>query len=257
MKRQIMAASRSVLPLRARNALMHFGFNIAREEFDRFAYRYAFAPNMRLALADAKERGLHPRTILDIGAFEGDWARMAKAIWPDAQITMIEANEEKRGCLNSAAGDVDAQLHFALLGPEDGKEVTFHVMESGSSVFEEESAYERRAVTRQTTKLDTLLANVPSVDFIKLDTQGYELEILKGAGRLLSAASAVLMEASLIQINAGAPLLHDVLPFMKERGFMSYEIAEIHRRQRDGAMNQIDILFVREDSPLLASKSFT
>jgi len=130
-------------------------------------------------------------------------------------------------------------------------------MESGSSVFEEESSYERRKVTRQTAKLDTLLADLPAADFIKLDTQGYELEILKGADRLLSTASAVLMEASLIQINAGAPLLHDVLAFMKERSFITYEIAEIHRRQLDSAMNQIDILFVRENSPLLANKSFT
>ena len=80
---------------------------------------------------------------------------------------------------------------------------------------------------------------------------------MSGASRLLATASAVLLEVSLIEINKGAPLIHDVLPFMKERGFLSYEITNIHRRHLDGAMNQIDILFVREDSPLIANKSFT
>ena len=257
MKQQIMATAKKILPLDVRNALMRFGFNVARDEFDRFAYQHAFAPNMGMALADAKARGLNPRTIIDIGAFEGDWARMAAATWPGAKITMVEANDEKRELLTLVAGEIGADLRFALLGAEDGREVTFHVMESGSSVFEEESDYDRRKVIRHTAKLDTLLADLPAADFIKLDTQGYELEILTGADRLLSSASAVLMEASLIQINEGAPLLHDVLAFMKERGFVTYEIAEIHRRQLDRAMNQIDILFVRETSPLLASKSFT
>lgn len=257
MKQQIMAGFRRLAPPGVRNALMRFGFNVAREEFERCAYEYAFAPNMRFALKDARARGLNPRTILDIGAFEGGWARMAAEIWPDAKIIMIEANGEKQPALSAVAAELKADLHVALLGPKDGADVLFHVMESGSSVFEEKSAYQRRTDRRKTARLDTLLADMPAADFIKLDTQGYELEILKGADRLLATASAVLMEASLIQINDGAPLLHDVLSFMNDRGFVAYEIAEIHRRQLDRAMNQIDILFVRDNSPLIANKSFT
>lgn len=257
MKTFIINAAKAALPVRLRSALFHFAFNVAREEFDEFAYRYAHAPNMRRALIAAKERGFAPKVVLDIGAFEGGWTRMAKSIWPDASIIMVEANEEKRAKLETAASDANARLKFALLGAEDGKMVDFYVMGSGSSVFEEESRFERKKVQKTVLSLDTLLADVDRADFIKIDTQGYELEVLKGASRLLGRAEAVLLEVSLIEINEGAPLLDDVLAFMRAKGFFTYDIAEIHRRQLDQATNQIDLLFVRDGSPLRASQSFT
>jgi hypothetical protein len=64
----------------------------------------------------------------------------------------------------------------------------------------------------------------------------------------------MIIELSLIEINAGAPLLDEALSFMRGAGFVAYDILEIHRRPLDGAMNQIDILFLREDSPLRADK---
>lgn len=257
MKTFIINAAKATLPVRLRNALFHFAFNIAREEFDEFAYRYAYAPNMRRALIAAKKRGFMPKIILDVGAFEGGWARTARSIWPDASIIMVEANEEKRRKLEEAAHDVDARLEFALLGAEDGKIADFYVMGSGSSVFEEESRFEREKVQKTLLSLDALLADVDQVDFMKIDTQGYELEVLKGASRLLAKTEAVLLEVSLLEINKGAPLIDRVLTFMRERDFFTYDIAEIHRRQLDRATNQVDLLFVRGDSRLRANRSFT
>ena len=92
-------------------------------------------------------------------------------------------------------------------------------------------------------------------DFIKLDVQGYELEVLRGAQRILAGVEAVLLEVSLLKINRGAPILDEVVAFMRERQFVAYEILEIHRRPLDRAMNQVDIIFVRQDSPLLADTS--
>ena len=44
--------------------------------------------------------------------------------------------------------------------------------------------------------------------------------------------------------------MDDVLAFMKKYGFVAYDVVEIHRRPLDGALNQLDIMFVREDHPL-------
>ena len=89
---------------------------------------------------------------------------------------------------------------------------------------------------------------------MKIDAQGYELEILKGAPKILRQAQAVILEVALIEINRGAPLLHDVVRFMYENGFVSYDVLEIHRRPLDRALNQLDIFFVREESPLVQDK---
>ena len=60
------------------------------------------------------------------------------------------------------------------------------------------------------------------VQLLKLDVQGYELEVLKGADGLLSAAEVVLLEASLIPVNKGCPLIADVIRFMDESAIGSW-----------------------------------
>jgi hypothetical protein len=55
--------------------------------------------------------------------------------------------------------------------------------------------------------------------------------------------------------NEDAPLLHDVISFMKRLGFVTYNILQIHRRPLDGALCQIDLIFVREQSVLTADKN--
>ena len=102
--------------------------------------------------------------------------------------------------------------------------------------------------------LDHLLNDVEAPALLKIDAQGYELQILMGATNVLSAFEAVLLEVAIIEINEGAPLLHDVVAFMKSRGFVTYDILEIHRRPLDNALNQVDIIFIREQSQLIADK---
>src|SRR2546422_465251 len=98
--------------------------------------------------------------------------------------------------------------------------------------------------------------SLPGRFFLKLDVQGYELEVLRGAERTLTATDVVLMEVSLLQYNAGAPLFAEVTAFMKAIGFVVYDICGQLRRAADEALFQADLLFVREDSTLRASKQF-
>ncbi len=253
MKKQLISLADAVLPQSIKDKIFGLGFNLAPKRFEEFAYRYAFAPNMALSLTDIAKRGLQPKHIADVGAYGGKFAQMARSIWPDAQITMIEGNEEKRTILQPVADEVGGTLEIALLGANDGEEVEFHVMESGSSVFEENSPLGRRSETRTLRTLDAILGEGVPVDFIKIDIQGYELEALRGAAQILPKVDAVLMEISLIEINKGAPLFAEVIAFMKERDFIAHEIVELHRRPLDQAMNQIDMLFIRPSSPLISN----
>jgi hypothetical protein len=127
-------------------------------------------------------------------------------------------------------------------------------MGSGSSVMGERSAAPRTVETRHLRTLNSLLSEVAPPGLLKIDAQGYELEILRGALQLLPAFEAVLVEIAIIEINKGAPLLHDVVAFMKMLGFFAYDILETHRRPLDGALNQVDIIFIREQSRLIADK---
>lgn len=242
------------MPERVKTALFHLSFHLAHSEFQKFAFKYAFAPNMQLGLVAMASHGFSPKTIIDVGAYEGNWSRMAMKIWPSPRLIMVEPNVEKKSRLTQLAQELDATLICELLGAENGQEVTFYIMESGSSIMEERSPLPRQIEKRQLRTLDSLLKNIEGPGLLKIDAQGFELEILKGTSALLDCFEAVLLEVAVIEINQGAPLLHDVVAFMKARGYVTYDILEIHRRPLDKALNQVDMMFIKEHSQLIASK---
>jgi FkbM family methyltransferase len=254
LKTTIISALQKILPEKIKNSFFHLSFHLARREFDYFAYKYGFAPNMELGLIAATERGLTPKTIIDVGAYHGDWSRMARRIWPDGRIVMFEPNAEKKDLLALTASDIGASVFSELLGAEDGLSVSYNVMESGSSILSERSPLQRVVEQRHLRRLDSVIGTIEGPTLLKIDTQGYEVEVLKGCTAVLPTIDAILLEVAVIEINEGAPLLQEVLSFVSSIGFVTYDILEIHRRPLDGALNQVDILFVRENSLLLADK---
>ncbi len=181
------------LPKRIRRKIFTFGFNLAPDKFYEFAFKYANAPNMKLGLAEIRDRGFNPQTIVDVGAFKGDWSQMARELWPVSKIAMIEPNEENQLALTALIPSLNAQLYADLLGAENDLEVAFYVMGTGSSVFEERGGVDRFKVKKRTKTLDSILFDQDSLDLLKVDAQGYELEILKGARRLLPKTKAVIL----------------------------------------------------------------
>ena len=88
-------------------------------------------------------------------------------------------------------------------------------------------------------------------DIAKLDVQGFELEVHRGADCLFGATEVFLLETSLYKpMGAKTPLVHDVLGFMLERGYLLYDIIGFYRRRKDHCLAQSDMVFVKESSPL-------
>jgi FkbM family methyltransferase len=253
-KKVVIGVLDRILSEQIKNSILHASFHLAPEEFEKFAHDYSFAPHMRFGLAEMAKRRFMPTTIIDVGAFKGNWSRMVKQIWPASRLVMVEPNLSNQPQLVAVAKTLGAELYCDLLGSENGSPVAFNVMGSGSSIFGERSAVPRTIEMRQLRTLDSLLLNISSPGLLKIDAQGYELEILKGASGILAKVEAVLLEIAVIEINEGAPLLHEVVGFMKALGFITYDILEIHRRPLDRALNQVDIMFIREQSQLFADK---
>ena len=85
---------------------------------------------MEFGLAALASRGFVPKTIIDVGAFEGESSKMARRLWPQSQILMIEPNFAKQTKLSIVANDVRASVFCELLGAEDDAIVSYNVMES-------------------------------------------------------------------------------------------------------------------------------
>jgi hypothetical protein len=91
---------------------------------------------------------------------------------------------------------------------------------------------------------------------LKLDVQGFELEVLKGASQTLALSEIVIMEASLLPYNDGSPLFAEVIAFMNKEGFVAFDFCGQLRRESDCALFQTDVAFVRRESNLRAPRRF-
>jgi FkbM family methyltransferase len=84
--------------------------------------------------------------------------------------------------------------------------------------------------------------------YLKLDVQGYELEVLRGAETTLDCVCAIEAELSLVALYGGGPLLEEVVQYVDCRGFELVSIEGITEEPETGQMLQLDGIFVRPSS---------
>ncbi|WP_113661851.1 FkbM family methyltransferase [Pedobacter nanyangensis] len=213
-------------------------------------------PNQQNCFEHLKKMGVSPRLVIDIGAYEGTWAIDFKKYFPNTKILMLEAQEGKSIYLNKVKEKSNQSIDFKIALLSDViKEVEFNEYETASSVYKEDNETNAKVVRLKTQRLDDLLTNTEfeKPDFVKIDVQGAELDVLKGALNTLKSVEFVLIEVSFLNIYKGAPLAHEIVQFMAQQGFVIYDIASLMRRPFDKALNQSDFLFIKEKSPLRAS----
>jgi FkbM family methyltransferase len=216
-------------------------------------------PSQEDSLKRIKTLGFNPQFCLDIGAYEGCWAREFKSIFPGTSILMLEGqNEKERALINTKKQYKDVDYRIALLGANESL-VTFNKYETASSVLGEHHATGAQTEIRKLSSLDSVVSKTPfeKPDFIKIDTQGYELEVLKGGQKTLTHAEFVLLEVSMLDIYKEAPLVADVIGYMRSKNFVLYDICTLMKRPLDGALFQSDFLFVKESSVFRQDKRWS
>ena len=223
----------------------------------------AGVPSLPGLLEHLRENGFSPKTILDIGANAGEWSRVAASIFTASRIVMFDGDPENEAPLHNAVREIGARSSYilCLLGAEKKDGVTFYRPEAGttgSSVLPEMTSYDKEAIKLKMDTLDSRTENagLGTPILMKLDVQGFELEILKGGKRALGASEVVITEASLLPYNEGAPLFADVVEFMHQAGFAVYDFCGQNRRETDHALFQTDVVFVRRESSLRARRKF-
>jgi FkbM family methyltransferase len=84
---------------------------------------------------------------------------------------------------------------------------------------------------------------------LKIDVEGAELDVLDGARETLVDTEYVILEVSLFEFHRGAPLLADVVRYMRDRDFVVYDVLHIEYRPLDDAASVIDVAFVKAAGP--------
>jgi hypothetical protein len=122
---------------------------------------------------------------------------------------------------------------MGVLSNEAGKEVDFYQNDyhpGGNSYYKENEEVNPDTINyfnethRRKLRTDTLDAvkqskNFPSPDLLKMDVQGAELDVLKGAIETLTSVKHIILELQVVEYNKGAPLRDAVIDYMDEQGF--------------------------------------
>jgi FkbM family methyltransferase len=235
-----------------------------------FAIRLRTGSPLKLALVEAALRhfqevtysrirnaGFSPGTIIDIGAYVGDWTKLVKGIFPHASVFMIEGRDELESNLRLVSSQYcDVEYRIALLGAAEQEKVPFHVGGTGSSIYRERSDTTMATISTSMTTLDKIVPSaLRSPIFLKLDVQGAELDVLRGADRTLENTEVVQLETALLSYNEGAPTSAEVIAFMDKCGFAMFDIAGFIRPNGKDLV-QIDIIFVRKESKLRSDRLY-
>lgn len=193
-------------------------------------------------------KGYRPDTILDIGAYHGKWTDEMSSIFTDSTFHLFEAiNYPELAEFNN--------VHNVLLN--DKKECVnwYQMKNTGDSMFKENSkCFDNcEVIQRESIDLDTYISNNNLLQdskniFIKIDCQGAEIPILKGATSILDRTDFILLEVPLFgQYNAGVPSFSEHILFMESIGFVIYDVVECHFI--NGFNMQVDVVFINKKHP--------
>jgi len=212
-------------------------------ELDNYAYDF-YEDTCKLL----KNSGFYPKRILDIGANVCETADVMRQFWPASDMLLIEGNRDCEPLFKRK----NYNYLIKLLGKENGV-VSFYKTKwspicSGNSIYKENSnAYNDNLVITETLpiyKLDDVV--VGTYDLIKIDTQGSELDIIRGGMNIFSNAKVVICEVALIENNIGGCKKEDVMNVLtKELKYDYIRVIESVLSSDSQRINYENLLFIK------------
>jgi FkbM family methyltransferase len=192
--------------------------------------------------------------VLDVGANVGQFGASLRNKGYRGKIVSFEPLASEFGRLATmAASDGNWDTHHFALGAASG-ETTINVSDNSvfSSIQPLSSAaneFDGRTVVRRTETirvrtLDEVFPDRSGNVLLKIDTQGYEKQVLEGGRRLLPRLKGVLLELPIIRIYEGTWKFHEAVEFMASIGFVIAQIEPVSYHTKDKvSLVEVDCLF--------------
>ena len=217
-------------------------------------------PGLGKFAAHLRDRGFIPGTVIDVGVADGTF-ELYEA-FPEAFHLLVEPMGEFEPAMRKICSRYNADYILAAAGDQDEEvPIYFSHDKHGASLVADKSEISSHAQDRRRThsfRLDKEIRNrgCRSPYLIKVDVQGFEHRVIEGAVGLLADTEVVILETALFRFKEGRPLLDETITFMKQRGFLPYDIFGGYLRPLDNALAQIDIAFVKKEGLFRSSNAF-
>jgi FkbM family methyltransferase len=198
------------------------------------------------------------QTVVDVGANRGQFALVARKHLPNAKIVSFEPLKEPAAIFRRVfSKDSLVILYEMAIGPAE-REMAIHVSHADdsssllsitamqNSLFPGTAEKETRPV--QVKPLGTVLSSqlIKSPALLKIDVQGFELEVLKGSEDILGKFTHAYIECSFIELYEGQALAHEIIAWLEIRKFYFTGVYNVSY-DRNGKAVQGDFLFTRID----------
>ena len=202
-------------------------------------------------------KNLNFKTILDIGANEGQFADKMHSLFPETMIYSFEPIPEAFDQLEKNFKDIEQIKGFNLALGDAAGEITFNKNEStASSSFLEmtdthtesfDFAVKTSPITVKVETLDNVMSrektDLPML--IKIDVQGFEEKVIKGGMDTIRMADMVICEVSFTELYKGQLLFDDTYQLFKNMGFSYAGSIEQLRSPDTNRILQADAIFIK------------
>jgi FkbM family methyltransferase len=195
--------------------------------------------------------------IIDIGANNGQWITDVKDRGYKGQALCIEPLKKNYVKLKSSNFHNVTTLNCAV-GNSNGYIYINNASNDGlsSSILELDNYHKDAApsiefISKEKVKIRKLSrileANINKKIFVKIDTQGYEFEVLKSINKdNFSKIYAFEIETNLVSTYKNVTLIEDVISFLRSKGYKPLRIENGFGMPKFGQQLQVDILFVKD-----------
>ncbi len=199
------------------------------------------------------------RTLLDIGANEGQFASMIRGVCPSARILSFEPLPACFCALEAVVKEIGNAACFNIgIGAENGIREMFMSSSTPSSsmlpmgrMHKEEwpDSSENKPVSVKVQRLDDVVdvSDLKKPIAVKIDVQGLEDKVISGAEETFRQAAIVVIETSFVPLYEGQPLFKDIYEQMTGLGFTYQGALDTSRNKEANLILQEDSVFINPD----------
>jgi FkbM family methyltransferase len=196
--------------------------------------------------------------VLDVGAFDGWFAKAIMRFCPGATVISYEPSASQINNLNRCAAMLKGFSYHSCALSDRGGEVILHEYEAGflnslnqmlTGAYLHRKAKPAGQYLVPITTLDQEAERLSLFDkniLLKIDVQGHELSVLRGASKLLEQANVFCIIVELVNKRKyyGQALAAEIICFLHNRGYEIYDLCPVYREQC-GWTTEFDSVFIR------------
>lgn len=211
---------------------------------------------MTESLAQLKSTGFAPRTVIDVGVAHG--TPPLYEAFPDAYYFLFEPVADFEGDIRHALTQIRGEYELCGLG-ETSTTMQIFVPEAAvaaSLMHSGVDAADPHLRTVPVRTLDEVFAQrkIETPVLLKTDCQGGDLAVIRGGRGFVAQCDVIIMEVGMFRYwSEKTPDFAETIIEMKSHGFVPYDFLDYMPRPHDGALGQLDVVFVKEDGPFRAT----